>query len=86
MTIALLVYALCALTAFACSVLLFAAWRRSRSGMLFWSGVCFLLLTFANAAVIADKFVLDTPLWPLRLGLGLAGVCALLYGLIFEER
>jgi hypothetical protein len=53
---------------------------------LFWSGVCFLLLTLANAAVIADKFVFDTPLWPLRLGLGLAAVCALLYGLIFEER
>jgi hypothetical protein len=53
---------------------------------LFWSGVCFLLLTLANAAVIADKFMFDAPLWPLRLGLGLAGVCALLYGLIFEER
>ena len=86
MTTALLVYALCALTAFACCVLLFIAWRRSRSGMLFWSGVCFLLLTAANAAVIADNYVFDAPLWPVRLGLSLAAVLALLYGLIFEER
>lgn len=84
---ALLVYTLCALAAFACSVLLLTAWRRSRSGMLWWSGVCFFLLTLANVALIVDFFVLpDVPLWPLRHGLSLAAISALLYGLIFEER
>ena len=84
---ALLVYTLCAFAAFACSVLLLNAWRRSRSGMLWWSGVCFFLLTLANVALIVDFFVLpNVPLWPLRHGLSLAAISALLYGLIFEER
>jgi hypothetical protein len=84
---ALLIYALCALSALACSVLLFHAWRKSRSGMLWWSGLCFLLLAFSNVALIADYFILpDVHLWPLRHGLSLAAICALLYGLIFEER
>ena len=83
---ALVVYALCALSALACSILLFIAWRRSGSRMLWWSGVCFVLLTLANIAVLVDFFVLpDVPLWPLRHGLSLAAVSALLYGLIFEE-
>ena len=54
--------------------------------MLWWSGVCFLLLTMANIAVLVDFFMLpDAQLWPLRHGLSLAAVSALLYGLIFEE-
>lgn len=84
---ALTVYALCALTALACSILLFLASRRSGSRMLFWSGMCFFLLTLANAAVIADSYVFTRlPLWPVRHGLSLLAICALLYGLIFEER
>jgi hypothetical protein len=55
--------------------------------MLFWSGTCFLLLALSNVALIIDYFVLpDVPLWPLRHCLSLAGISALLYGLIFEER
>ena len=49
---ALLVYALCALTALACAVLLFVAWLRSRSRMLWWSGVCFVFLTLANIVLV----------------------------------
>ena len=83
---AFLVYALCALTAAACAVLLFLAWRRSRSRMLWWSGVCFVFLTLANIVLVVDFFVLpDKALWPLRHGLSLAAISALLYGLIFEE-
>jgi hypothetical protein len=83
---ALVVYALCALSALACSILLFIAWRRNGSRMLWWSGVCFVLLTMANIAVLVDFFMLpDAQLWPLRHGLSLAAVSALLYGLIFEE-
>ena len=83
---AFLVYALCALTAAACALLLFLAWRRSRSRMLWWSGVCFLFLTVAYILLVVDYFVLpDRALWPLRHGLSLAAISALLYGLIFEE-
>ena len=62
---AFLAYALCALTAAACSVLLFMAWRRSRSRMLWWSAVCFVFLTLANVFLVIDFFVLaDRALWP----------------------
>ena len=84
---ALIVYALCALTAFACAVLLLRGWRRSGSRMLFWSGLCFALLTLSNAGVILDRFVIhDIELWPLRHTLSLLAISVLVYGLIFEER
>ena len=83
---AFLAYALCALTAATCAVLLFLAWRRSRSRMLWWSAVCFVFLTMANIFLVIDFFVLpDKGLWPVRHGLSLAAISALLYGLIFEE-
>jgi hypothetical protein len=83
---ALLVYALCAAAALACASLLFVAWRRSRSRMLCWCAVCFSLLTLANVAVIVDYFLLpQLALWPVRHGLSLGVMVALLYGLIFEE-
>ena len=83
---ALLVYALCSLAAFACSSFLFVAWRRSKSRMLGWCTICFSLLTLANLAIIADYFFFpQVPLWPLRHSLSLGAMAALLYGLIFEE-
>jgi hypothetical protein len=55
--------------------------------MLWWSGVCFVLLALANSAlVVGDILLPGSPLWALRHGLSLAGVSALLYGLIFAER
>ena len=79
------VYTLCSLAALACAVLLFVAWRRSQSRMLCWCAVCFSLLTLANVAVIVDHFMPHLALWPVRHGLSLAAMSALLYGLILEE-
>ena len=82
-----IVYVLCALTALACAVLLLQGARRSASRMLFWSGICFALLAVSNVVLIVDVFVLPgIALWPLRDGISLLAVSALLYGLIFEER
>ncbi|HZH42735.1 MAG TPA: DUF5985 family protein [Lysobacter sp.] len=83
----LTIYALCALAAFACAVLLFQAARRSGSRMLFWSGSCFAFLTLTNVLVLVDHY--GSPhrdIWGWRLGTALVGVSVLLYGLIFEER
>lgn len=81
------VYALCALTALACAVLLLRASHRSASRMLLWSGVCFALFTVSNVLLIVDAYwLVDVGLWPLRHGISLAAVSALLYGLVFEER
>jgi len=83
----LLIYALCALTAFACSALLLLGARRSGSRMLFWSGMCFAGLTLTNLLVIADHYLLrEIDLAPLRLGTALIAIALLVYGLIFEER
>jgi hypothetical protein len=82
----LLIYALCALTALACSVLLLLGARRTGSRMLFWSGLCFAGLTLTNLLVIADHYLFrEIDLAPLRLGSALLAVALLLYGLIFEE-
>jgi hypothetical protein len=83
---ALLIYALCALTALACSAMLFADARRTGSRMLFWSGLCFACLTLTNVLVIADNYLFpNNTLWAVRLMSALLAVSLLLYGLIFEE-
>lgn len=83
----LLIYALCALTALACALFLLQGWRRTRSRMLFWSGLCFAGLTLTNLLVIADHYLFrEVDLGPIRLGSALLAVALLLYGLIFEER
>ena len=83
---ALLIYALCALTALACSLMLFSGARRTGSRMLFWSGLCFACLSVTNLPAIADNYLFpENALWPLRLTSALVAVAVLLYGLIFEE-
>jgi hypothetical protein len=82
----LLIYALCALTALACAVLLLLGAHRTGSRMLFWSGLCFAGLTLTNLLVIIDHYLFrEVDLGPLRLGSALLAVSLLLYGLIFEE-
>lgn len=85
---ALIIYALCALTALACSILLLLqAARLSKSRMLLWSGLCFLGLTVTNLIVIVDHYGFpEKDLSPLRLISALLAISLLLYGLIFEER
>ena len=81
------IYALCALTALACAVLLLLASRRNRSRMLFWSGLCFLGFAATNGLVVYGELS-ATPhsLWTPRLLLALGSVVVLLYGLIVEDR
>lgn len=81
------IYALCALAALLCAVLLGLGARRVRSRMLVWSAVCFALLAAANIVLVLDYVVFPgTVLWPVRQGLSLLAVGSLVYGLIVEER
>lgn len=80
-----LTYALCALTALACAIMLLAGARRTGSRMLFWSGLCFAGLSVSNALIAVDT-VTVTDLGLLRLGVSLVSVALLLYGLVFEEK
>ncbi|MDP2376625.1 DUF5985 family protein [Reyranella sp.] len=80
------IYALCMLTALACSYLLLQAWRRSSYRLLLWSGLCFAGLTVNNLFLVIDKLVLpavDLSVW--RTSLALLAMAVLLYGLIWES-
>lgn len=81
------IYALCALTSLACLALLWRSYSVTRSRLLFWSALCFLLLAVNNVLLVVDKVIfpveIDLALW--RLGAALAAVLVLLFGLIWEE-
>ncbi len=80
-----LVYALCALTAFACAVLLLRARVRGGPPLLLWSGLCFACLTINNVLVVVDLVVLpDVNLFLIRNAFALVGMLLLLYGLIWK--
>lgn len=80
------IYILCALTSFACAWLLLQRYRRSRHRLLFWSGLCFSVMTLNNLILVVDKLVFpEVDLLPLRHFSALAAVMMLLYGLIYEK-
>jgi hypothetical protein len=72
-----LTYALCAITALACAIMLFVGARRS--------GLCFAGLSISNALIAVDAMTVPD-LGLLRLGVSLVSVALLLYGLVFEEK
>lgn len=79
------IYALCALTSVACAWFLLRAYARTRHRLLFWSGLCFVMLTASNVLNIFDRFVFpSTDLAPGRLATALIAIGLLLFGLIWE--
>lgn len=84
---AVAVYSLCALTALLCTWLLFSAYRRRKTELLFWSGLAFAGLTLNNLLLVLDKLVLpDVDLSTLRNIVALVAMLILLYGLIWKTR
>ncbi len=81
------VYILCALTSIACAVLLVRAFAASRTRLLLWSGLCFVGLATSNVVLFVDKVIVpDTDLSLARGVPTLAGLIALVYGLVWEAR
>lgn len=81
------VFVLDALTCLLCAVLLLSAYRRVKSGLLLWSGLCFIGLTLSNGLVFVDLVMLpDVDLYILRLSVGIVSMALMLYGLIWESR
>jgi hypothetical protein len=80
------VYILCTLTSAACAVMLFRGFLRSRARLLLWSGICFVGFAFNNLLLYVDRIVLpdEVDLSILRSSAALAGLLALLYGLISD--
>lgn len=84
--IAHIIYILCAFTALTCAWLLLRNYRRTRSRLLMWSGLCFVGLSINNlmrafAGWILPEF--DFTVW--RMGVALIALSLLLYGLVWEE-
>ncbi|MBK6005296.1 hypothetical protein JJB11_04255 [Ramlibacter ginsenosidimutans] len=80
------IYTLCALTSLTCLVLLWRSYRATGSRLLFWSALCFLLLTVNNVLLVLDKIVfLQRDLTLGRLTAALLAVILLLFGLIWED-
>jgi hypothetical protein len=81
-----LVYTACALTAAACATLLLRGHARTQSPLLWWSGLCFVLLTLNNVLVAVDLVLLPhVNLFLVRNMAALAGMLLLLYGLIWSS-
>lgn len=80
------VYLLCALTSVACTWLLLRSYASTRVRLLLWSGLCFVGLALNNVILFVDKVVTpDVDLSTWRLLPAFAGVCVLLFGLIWES-
>ncbi len=81
-----LVYALCTIASVGCAIMLFRGYFKARARLLFWSGLCFILLAVANALLYIDLILLPTTisLVFIRSLVTLAAVLVLLYGLIWE--
>ncbi len=77
------VYALCGVTSLMCAFLLLRAFLRTRSGILWWSGLCFCGLSVSNTVLILDKLVYtDVDLLGWRSWTTLISLSLLVYGLI----
>jgi hypothetical protein len=80
------VYILCAVTCLSCTGLLFRSYRQSAGQLVFWSGLCFLMLTVSNALIFVDLVLMpQISLATFRLILTFTGLTLLLYGLIRES-
>jgi len=81
------VYVLCALTSFACAVLLLRGYARRRVRLLLWSGLGFVGFAFGNAMLVADLLIFperDLQLWRNLPTLG--GIIVLVYGLVWDTQ
>ena len=82
---AAMVFILSALISLACAALLLRSFARSRSGLLLWAGVCFTGLSLNNVLLFVDELADDVDLASWRTAPALAGMLALVFGLIWEE-
>lgn len=82
------VYVLCGITSLVVALLLFRGYRQSGARLLLWSSLCFIGLTANNVLVFVDMVIIgpDIDLLAARNLAGFAGMCLLLYGLIWDSK
>ena len=80
------VYTLCALTSLLCAVLLLRGFRRSRTRLLLWSGLCFACLFINNVLLVIDRQIVpQRDLAIVRTMPVLVGLALLIYGLVWDS-
>ncbi len=85
MSFPLLVYVVCVASSVACTGLLIRSYARNRTGLLLWSALGFVALSFNNLFLFLDLVVspdLDFVLY--RHLTALTAIAVLLYGFIWE--
>jgi hypothetical protein len=86
MTIADLVFLLCAATSLACAVLLLRGYARNRVPLLLWSSLCFVGLAVNNVLLVVDLVVIpgrDLSLF--RHMTALVALALLVFGLVWDS-
>ena len=82
---AAVVYILCALTSFACAVLLLRAYAQRHVRLLFWSGLSFVGFALGNLFLVIDRMMVPAIDLTLFRSLPvLAGLVVLIYGLVWD--
>jgi hypothetical protein len=81
------VYLLCALTSILCAALLWRSYSRTHTSLLLWSCLCFSGLAANNILLFVDLVMVPgIDLSVLRGIIALAGMMALIFGLVCEPR
>lgn len=79
------VYLLCFATSAGCAFLLARSYFRTRTRLLLWSALCFVLLAGNNLMVVIDMLVLpDVNLALSRLLFSAAALAVLLFGFVWD--
>lgn len=85
MTFPVLVYVLCLASSVACTGLLVRSYARNRTGLLLWSALGFVALSFNNLFLFFDLVLFPSIDFTLLRHLSaLAAIAVLLYGFIWE--
>jgi hypothetical protein len=79
------VYLLCLLTSVLCAALLVRSYLKSRTRLLLWSALCFVLLAVNNFFVVLDVLVIPTISFiPARQLASLSAIAVLLFGFVWD--
>lgn len=85
MTAPALVYMFCFITCAICAGLLVRSWFKTRTRLILWIAISFVLLAVNNFFLFADTtLALDVDLSPFRVISGVVAVSILIFGLIWE--
>jgi hypothetical protein len=83
---AALIYLLCALMSLGIAVMLWRAFARTHSRLLYWSALCFSGLSLNNLLLVLDKLVLsEADLSGFRQAIALISLVVLVFGLVYED-